>query len=143
MCRSLKAEDVRMAIAGCSVIVSFLILEFNWLETYKCCEISVWNHVCVLQIIGGIFLFVGSLKSNHWLFLPWMVTSLILIYTLSYKSILYLNYLEGRMLMLVSILPFIAGIWTYFVYDVFQDFLQMQCESIGKISIIESVRTGY
>jgi len=62
MCRSLKAEYVRMAIAGCSVMVSFLILEFTWLENDKCCEISVWNHVCVLQVIGGICLFVGSLK---------------------------------------------------------------------------------
>ncbi|XP_037717482.1 uncharacterized protein LOC119551922 [Drosophila subpulchrella] len=143
MCRSLKAEHVRMAIAGCSVIVSFLILEFKWLENDKYCEISVWNHVCVLQIIGGICLFVGSLKNNHWLFLPWMLASIILIYTLSYKSILYLSYLEGRMLMMVPLLPFIAGIWSYFVYDVFQDFLQLQSESIKIISIMESVRTEY
>ncbi|XP_017014770.1 uncharacterized protein [Drosophila takahashii] len=143
MFRSLRAEHVRIAIAGCSIIISLMILGFTFVETHKCWEISAWKHVGVLQIIGGIFLFVGSLKNNHWLFLPWLVAACIFTYTLLYKSVLYLNYLEGRMLMTVPLLQLIAVFWSYFVYDVFQDFLQMQSESIKKISIIESVRTEY
>ncbi|XP_017115334.1 uncharacterized protein LOC108137906 isoform X2 [Drosophila elegans] len=145
MFRSVKAEHVRMAIAGLSAIVSFLILGFitSWVETYKCHEISVWKHVCLMQIIGGMLLFVGSLKNNHWLILPWLVAACIFIYTLCYKSIAYLSYLDGKLLMVVPLLQIIAGFWTYFVYEVFQDFLQMQVQSIGQKFIIESVHAGH
>ncbi|XP_017024468.1 uncharacterized protein [Drosophila kikkawai] len=125
MLRSMKAKHVRMVIAGLSLIVSIIILGTipTWVESQKCWEICVWNHVCLLQILGGVFLFVGSLKNNYWLFLPWLVSSCIFIYTLLYKSVLYWYHLEGRILMVVPLLQTIAGFWCYFVDDVFQDFL--------------------
>ncbi|KAH8234236.1 hypothetical protein KR038_004457 [Drosophila bunnanda] len=125
MLRSMKAKHVRMFIAGLSLIVSIIILGTIpvWVERQKCWEICVWKHVCLLQILGGIFLFVGSIKSNHWLSLPWLISACIFIYTLLYKSVLYFYYLEDRLLMLVPLFLTIAGFWCYFVFDVFQDFL--------------------
>ncbi|XP_039482219.1 uncharacterized protein LOC120445718 [Drosophila santomea] len=127
MFRSLSANHVRMVIAGSTAIVSLLITgcTTTWVEINKCWELNVWMNVCLLQIVGGIFLFVGSLKSNHWLFLPWLLAGCIFIYTLVYKSILYFYNLDGRMLLVVPVFQSIAGFWSYFMYDVFQDFLQM------------------
>ncbi|EDV55758.1 uncharacterized protein LOC6548844 [Drosophila erecta] len=127
MLRSLNAHHVRMAIAGSTVIVPLLIVGFTitWVEINKCRGFDVWSHVCLLQIVGGIFLFVGSSKSNHWLFVPWLFAACIFIYTLLYNSILYFIHLEGKMLIVVPLLQYIAGFWSYFMYDVFQDFLQM------------------
>ncbi|XP_016969925.1 uncharacterized protein LOC108037797 [Drosophila rhopaloa] len=144
MFRSLKAKHVHIAIAGLSAIVSFLILGpiTTWVETYKCWEISVWKHVCLLQIAGGMFLFIGALKNNHLLFLPWLVAAIIFIYTLWYKSFVYFIFLEGKMLTVIPLLQIISAFWSYFVYDVFQDFLQMYGQSIRQNSIIESLETG-
>ncbi|KAH8366308.1 hypothetical protein KR200_010442 [Drosophila serrata] len=125
MLRSMKAKHVRMVIAGLSLIVSIIILGTipTWVEREKCWEICVWKHVCLLQIVGGLCLFLGSIKSNQWLFLPWLVSACIFIYTLLYKSVLYYFHLEDRILMVVPLFQTIAGFWCYFVFDVFQDFL--------------------
>ncbi|KMY94263.1 uncharacterized protein LOC6734767 [Drosophila simulans] len=142
---SLNANYVRMVIAGSSVVVSLLIAGFTttWVEIHKCWGFIVWPHVCLLQIIGGIFLFVGSSKSNHWLFLPWLLAACIFIYTLLYKSIVYFYNLEGRMLFVVPLFQSIAGFWSYFMYDVFRDFLQMHTQSHRTIAIMESLQTEY
>ncbi|XP_033153856.1 uncharacterized protein LOC117136865 isoform X2 [Drosophila mauritiana] len=142
---SLNANYVRMVIAGSSVVVSLLIAGFTttWVEIHKCWGFIVWPHVCLLQIVGGIFLFVGSSKSNHWLFLPWLLAACIFIYTLLYKSIVYFYNLEGRMLFVVPLFQSIAGFWSYFMYDVFQDFLQMHTQSHRTVAIMESLQTEY
>ncbi|XP_043644782.1 uncharacterized protein LOC122614295 isoform X2 [Drosophila teissieri] len=64
MFRSLSANHVRMVIAGSTAVVSLLIAGFitMWVEINKCWGFNVWLNVCLLQIVGGIFLFVGSLK---------------------------------------------------------------------------------
>ncbi|XP_017077690.1 uncharacterized protein LOC108112371 [Drosophila eugracilis] len=142
---SLKAKHVRMAIAIHSVILSCSILAFmnHFVETYKCMEISVWRHVCVLQVIGGIFLFMSGFYSSHWLRLPWVVASCIFIYTLIYKSFVYHRFVEVRLLWVVPLLQIIAVFYSYFVYDVFMGFLQAHSEAIKQISIMETVRTQH
>ncbi|KAH8285449.1 hypothetical protein KR054_009464, partial [Drosophila jambulina] len=111
MFRSMKAKHVRMVIALLSIIVSIIILCIipTWVEKHKCLEISVWKHVCLLQMVGGLFLFVGSIQNNDWLSVPWLVCACIFIYTLLYKSLFYFSYLEGSLLMVVPFLQIIAG----------------------------------
>ncbi|KAH8252709.1 hypothetical protein KR032_001444 [Drosophila birchii] len=111
MLRSVKANHVRMAIAGLSCVVSIIILVTipTWVEQLKCWETSVWNHVCLLQILGGMFLFLGSIKSNHWLSLPWLVSACIFVYTLLYKSVLYIFHLESGILMVAPLFQIVSG----------------------------------
>ncbi|XP_022222104.2 uncharacterized protein LOC111073866 [Drosophila obscura] len=127
---------VRMAIAVLSLGVSIVILLLipNWVETRESSEISVWYNIGLLQTIGGVFLIVGSLKANHWMFLPWLVAAIIFIYTLLYKTLSYYCYLHGKRLVLVIPLFYIiAGFWLYFLCDVFKDFLDLHRKSSPEI----------
>ncbi|XP_017146009.1 uncharacterized protein LOC108158282 [Drosophila miranda] len=127
---------VRIAIAGLSLTVSIVILLLfpTWEQPRESWEISVWYYVCLLQAIGGVLLVVGSLKANHWLFLPWVVAAIVFIYTLLYKTVNYYCYLQGKLLVVVIPLFYIiAGFWLYFLCDVFQDFLDLHRKSSPQI----------
>ncbi|XP_017044390.1 uncharacterized protein LOC108090290 [Drosophila ficusphila] len=141
MLKSVKDAYVGIAISFSSIIVPFLTfwMVTTWVETNKCWDISVWKHLYLLQIVGGLSLLVGSIKLNHWLFLPWIFAGCIFIYTLLYKSFVYFFSLEGIILQTVPLLLTTAGFWSYFVYDVFQEFLHFYGKSINKISTIDSV----
>ncbi|SPP73442.1 Hypothetical predicted protein [Drosophila guanche] len=127
---------VRIAIAVLSLIVSIVLLLLipTWVEPRDAWEISVWYHICLLQAIGGVLLIVGSLKSNHWMFLPWCVAAIVFIYTLLYKTVSYYCYLHSKSICLVIPLFYtIAGFWLYFLCDVFQEFLDLHRKSSPQI----------
>lgn len=63
MIPSLKPEIMRIAIAGLVIVISTLIYVIApiWNGPFQYSEIISWQLICILQIIGGIFLFIGSL----------------------------------------------------------------------------------
>ncbi|BFG05709.1 uncharacterized protein DMAD_04386 [Drosophila madeirensis] len=131
-----QGVPVRTAIAVLSLIVSIVLLLLipTLVEPRDSWEISVWYHVCLLQAIGGVLLIVGSLKSNHWMYLPWCVAAIVFIYTLLYKTVSYYCYLQSKPVYLVIPLFYtIAGFWLYFLCDVFQDFLDLHRKSSPQI----------
>lgn len=115
MIPSLKPKIVRIAIAGLVILIATLIYAIAplWEGHFQYSEIISWQLICVLQIIGGIFLLIGSLivrlgflnkvlsllvfvflfflKDNHCLFLPWLGSSVTFIYTIFFRSFMYLR----------------------------------------------------
>ncbi|KAH8337871.1 hypothetical protein KR067_007720, partial [Drosophila pandora] len=154
MIPSLKPKIVRTAIAGLVILIATLIYAIAplWEGHFQYSEIISWQLICVLQIIGGIFLLIGSLivrlgllnkvssllvfvflfflKDNHCLFLPWLGSSVTFIYTIFFRSFMYLRQDPPKPESFVPYFHIIVGVfWIYFVYDIFGDFLQMYYES--------------
>ncbi|KAH8269449.1 hypothetical protein KR018_003086 [Drosophila ironensis] len=144
MMELLRAKYVHLAIAVSTLVVAMLLMVVMPLieRSLQCWEISVWIHVCLLQITGGVFLLAGSIKGNHWLYLPWLVATIIFTYTLIYKTLSYFAFMEGKTLVLVLMCDSIAGFWCYFIYDVFSDFLKMYSDSKLQSLTKESKKTG-
>ncbi|XP_032307163.1 uncharacterized protein LOC26514958 [Drosophila ananassae] len=132
MIPSLKPKIVRTAIAGLVILIATLIYAIAplWKGHFQYSEIISWQLICVLQIIGGIFLLIGSLIDNHCLFLPWLGSSVTFIYTIFFRSFMYLRQDPPKPESFVPYFHIIVGVfWIYFVYDIFGDFLQMYYES--------------
>ncbi|KAH8401693.1 hypothetical protein KR009_007388 [Drosophila setifemur] len=131
----LNAKYVRLYIAVVTVITVLLLLFITPDLDIPSWEISVWNHVRVLQVVGAASLLVGTLLDNHWMFLPWLAASVIYIYTLLYKSIDYMFYPKANLLSLALLFCTIAGFWCYYLIDVLIDFLEMHYQQRLKTSI--------
>ncbi|KAH8233060.1 hypothetical protein KR026_003748, partial [Drosophila bipectinata] len=142
MIPSLKPEVFRVVIACLVIIISTLIylVAPAWEGPFQKSEIISWELICVLQIIGGIFLFIGSLIDNHCLFLPWLGSSVIFIYTIIFRSCVYLWVVPSKPESFLPYMHIIAGLfWIYFVHDIFRDFLQMYYESKEQIWKVEAM----
>ncbi|XP_033153855.1 uncharacterized protein LOC117136865 isoform X1 [Drosophila mauritiana] len=143
---SLNANYVRMVIAGSSVVVSLLIAGFTttWVEIHKCWGFIVWPHVCLLQIVGGIFLFVGSSKVRQ---IPCCIKAYKRAITgFSCPGCWQHAYLSTRYCTNPSFTSTIWRVECYLWFPCFnplQDFLQMHTQSHRTVAIMESLQTEY
>ncbi|XP_032590651.1 uncharacterized protein LOC116805038 [Drosophila grimshawi] len=123
-----QGKYARMAVAVLSTIVSIgviAVIEVSHHQQKK--DLQIMNHICLLQIICSVLLFVGSLKYNKWFFLPWLAIAIVFAYALVYRSIaIWINILNDlkQSLIIISLLYTIAGFWCYFIYAIIVDFHQ-------------------
>ncbi|XP_064544324.1 uncharacterized protein LOC135432529 [Drosophila montana] len=130
MCLRCSSTNARLGIAALSLIISMVVIVFveGLPRRYKQDQLFV-NHICLLQIFASLLLCVGSIKCNHWYFMPWLLIAVVFVYALVNKSLnCWFHILRDTKysLLIIALLYIISGFWCYFINAVLQDFQEMR-----------------